>query len=85
MSDQSTMSAPAGLADLFRHALDLSADVDVTGLAYGQHDHWDSIGHMVLVAEIEDAYGLMLDTDDVIGLSDFDAAVRLLQRNGVAV
>ena len=83
MSDQPTMSAPAGLAGVFRRALDLSDDVDVTTLAYGQDEHWDSVGHMILVAELEDAYGLMLDTDDVIGLSDFDAAIRLLERNGV--
>ena len=39
---------------------------------------------MTLVAEIEDAYGVMLDTDDLIGLSDWQAAVDLLGRLGVA-
>jgi acyl carrier protein len=39
---------------------------------------------MVLVAEIEDAFGVMLDTDDVIGLSDWQAAVELLERLGAA-
>jgi acyl carrier protein len=72
------------LANAFLGALDLAPDTDVTTLAYGQHEHWDSIGHMTLVAEIEDAYGVMLDTDDVIGLSDWQAAIDLLERLGVA-
>ena len=83
MSDASVTSAPPALAQVFRRALDLNDDVAVTELAYGKHEHWDSVGHMVLVAEIEDAFGLLLDTDDVIGLSDFSAAVELLARHGV--
>jgi acyl carrier protein len=71
------------LADAFVGALDLAPDTDVTTLAYGQHEHWDSIGHMALVGEIEAVYGVMLDTDDVIGLSDWQAALDLLARLGV--
>jgi acyl carrier protein len=70
------------LEQAFVDALGLPADTDVRQLAYGRHDHWDSIGHMALVAEIEEVYDVMLDTDDVIGLSDYDAAVALLERLG---
>ncbi len=82
MSEVSSTSTSPALAQVFRRALDLPEDVDVTELAYGRHDHWDSVGHMVLVAEIEEAFGVLLDTDDVIGLSDYDAAVQLLDRLG---
>ena len=71
------------LEQAFVDALGLPADTDVSQLAYGHHDHWDSIGHMALVAEIEGVYDLMLDTDDVIGLSDYTAALALLERHGV--
>ena len=80
MSD--TLALPA-LTEVFRLALSLPDGVDVSGLAYGHHENWDSIGHMVLVAEIEEAYGVLLDTDDVVGLSDYQAAVDLLGRHGV--
>jgi hypothetical protein len=72
------------LEQAFVAALELPAGTDVHQLAYGRHAHWDSIGHMALVAEIEDVYGVMLDTDDVLGLSDYAAAVALLERLGVA-
>jgi acyl carrier protein len=77
-----TLASPA-LTEVFRHAFSLPEDADVYALAYGQDENWDSIGHMVLVAEIEEAYGVLLDTDDVVGLSDYRAAVDLLVRLGV--
>jgi acyl carrier protein len=83
MSDLSTPTASPALADVFRRALDLPADVDLATLAYSQHENWDSVGHMVLVAEIEEAFGVLLDTDDVLGLSDYQAAVEVLGRHGV--
>jgi acyl carrier protein len=73
------------LEDVFRSALELGPDVDVTVLTYTGHEHWDSVGHMALVAEIEEAYGLLLDTDDVLNLSSYTAALELLERHGVVV
>jgi acyl carrier protein len=78
------MPADPRLAEAFRMALELTPETDVETLAYGEHPHWDSIGHMALVAEIEDTYGVMLETDDVLGLSDYAKAVELLQRLEVA-
>jgi acyl carrier protein len=56
----------------------------VETLAYGEHPHWDSVGHMALVAEIEDTFGVMLDTGDVLGLLSYANAVEVLQRLEVA-
>jgi acyl carrier protein len=84
VSDFSQVPVDGCLAAVFRRALDLPDDVDVTALAYGDHPNWDSVGHMVLVAEIEETYGVLLDTDDVVGLSDYEAAVALLERLGAA-
>jgi acyl carrier protein len=72
------------LAQAFRIALELAPETEVETLAYGEHPHWDSVGHMALVAEIEDTYGVMLETSDVIGLTNYGEAVDLLQRFEVA-
>jgi acyl carrier protein len=63
----------------FQTALDLPADTEWSSLAYAQHEHWDSLGHMALVAEIEEAFDIMLETDDVIGLSSYPVAVEMLK------
>jgi acyl carrier protein len=74
------MAADARLAEAFRIALELPPEVDVERLAYGKHPHWDSIGHMALVAEIEDAFGVTFGTDDVLQLSSYAKAAELLHR-----
>jgi acyl carrier protein len=73
------------LEGAFRVALDLPDDADVQTLEYGKHPHWDSIGHMALVSEIEDTFDVMFDTDDVLEMSSFEKAVeivRKLEKNG---
>ena len=57
-------------------ALDGGADVDVDveRLAFRDVPAWDSVGHMSLVAAIEDEFDVRLDTDQVVGLSSFAVA-----------
>ncbi|MGX6604398.1 acyl carrier protein [Micromonosporaceae bacterium Da 78-11] len=72
------------LRDAFRTALDLPADVSVDDLHYQDNEKWDSLAHMSLVATIEDEFSVMLDTDDVINMSSFAEATRILGKYGVA-
>lgn len=71
------------LRDAFVTSLELAPSVDVTTLKYREIPEWDSIGHMALVASIEDAFDVMLTTDQVIALSSFDAAIDILKDQGV--
>jgi acyl carrier protein len=52
-------------------------------LAYQSIPQWDSVGHMALVAEIENTFNVTLDTDDIIGMSDVAKAVEILRKHGV--
>jgi acyl carrier protein len=54
-------------------------------LAYQSIPEWDSVGHMVLVAEIENTFNIMLDTDEIIGMSDVAKAIDILQKRGVVL
>ena len=73
------------LRSAFRSALGLPEDVDVDGLEYRGIEQWDSLAHLQLVAEIEDAFDVMIDTDEVIDLSSFDKAVEILGKHDVAL
>ena len=44
---------------------------------------WDSVAHMALVASIENEFDIMLDTEDVIGMSSFGVAKEILAKYGV--
>lgn len=54
-------------------------------LAYQSIPQWDSVGHMALVAEIENTFNVTLDTDDIIGMSDVAKAVEILNKHGVVL
>lgn len=77
------MSPMDRLITTFRTALDLPDEVDVRELKYNQIKEWDSVGHMTLVGALEDAFDIMLETDDVLDMSSFDKAVEILEKNGV--
>ena len=69
----------------FAEALDLPADTNIEALEIGADPRWDSVGHMALVAELENRFGIMLETDDMIGMDSYANALEILRRHGVGV
>lgn len=65
----------------FAEGLGLSVDdVNWATLAYRGIPEWDSVAHMQVVAEIEDAFDIMLEIDDVIGMSSFEVTKEILTK-----
>jgi acyl carrier protein len=71
------------LRTAFRTALGLPGDIDVDALEYRSIEQWDSLAHLSLVGEIESAFDIMIDTDDVIDMSSFGKATEILKAHGV--
>ena len=51
------------------------------GLKYQDIELWDSVGHMTLVANLEDAFDIMMETDDIIDLSSYEKGKEILAKN----
>jgi len=66
-------------------ALGVSADRVTDDLAYNSIAEWDSIAHMALVAALEGAYDIMLDTDDIIDMSSIGEIRKILGKYGVTL
>ncbi|BBF42114.1 acyl carrier protein, putative [Lachnospiraceae bacterium KM106-2] len=66
----------------FVEGLEIDAD-KVEGLKYQEIPEWDSVGHMSLVASIEDAFDIMMETDDIIDFNSFDKGIELLKKYNV--
>lgn len=58
-------------------------DDQLNGLKYQGTDLWDSVGHMTLVAAIEDAFDIMMDTDDIIDLSSYEKGKEILKKYNI--
>lgn len=71
------------LRQVFAEALGIDASQVKDALTYNTIPEWDSIGHMALIAEIDDTFDTMLDTDDVLDLSSFAKAKEILAKYDV--
>lgn len=56
---------------------------ELQGLQYQGTELWDSVGHMTLMAAIEDAFDIMLDTDDIVDFSSYDKGKEILKKYDV--
>ena len=54
-------------------------------LKYQGITEWDSVGHMNLVTIIEDAFGISMDTDDIIDFNSFEKGKELLAKYDIIV
>lgn len=64
----------------FMESLEITRE-KLEGLEYQQITSWDSVGHMGLVAALEDAFDIMMDTDDIIDLSSYEKGKEILSKN----
>ena len=56
-------------------------DEEAVHLEYQGIPDWDSVGHMELVAAIEETFDIMMDTDDIIDFNSFEKGKELLSKN----
>jgi acyl carrier protein len=71
------------LIEAFCNALEIDAIIVKDDLQYQSIEQWDSISHMILIAEIEDVFDIEIDTDDVIDMSTVGKAKEILNKNGI--
>lgn len=57
-------------------------EYQLEGLKYQDYG-WDSVGHMTLIAILEEAFDIMMDTDDIIDLSSFEKGKEILGKYDV--
>ena len=55
-------------------------DTQLADLKYQSVPEWDSVGHMSLVAAIEDAFDIMLDPEDILEFTSYDNAKAILAK-----
>ena len=47
-------------------------------LEYNSIPEWDSVGHMGLMASLEDEFEIMMDMDDIVDFSSFKKGLEIL-------
>ena len=55
-------------------------ETQLEGLKYQDIVAWDSVGHMSLMAALEDAFDIMMDTDDIIDFNSYEKGKEILSK-----
>lgn len=46
-------------------------------------DAWDSLTHLTLIAELEDTFEVMFETDDILHFGGYVNGMKILEKYGV--
>lgn len=82
--DYVTMTNVEKYNKAFMETLEIKEE-QLEGLEYQGIPSWDSIGHMNLIAELEDAFGIEMETDDVIDFSGYEKGKTILKKYDVEI
>ena len=60
------------------------SEIELTdGLKYNSIPEWDSVGHMGLIAALEEQFDIMMEMDDIIDFSSYKKGFELVAKYGV--
>lgn len=52
---------------------------------FGVAPNWDSLAHMELIAQLEDEFEIMLDTEDITHFGGYENGKKILAKYGVEI
>tara|TARA_B100001250_G_C19558730_1_gene682353 strand:- start:515 stop:754 length:240 start_codon:yes stop_codon:yes gene_type:complete len=64
----------------FIDSLSLNNSTELEKLEYQSIAEWDSIGHMTLMSELENIFGISIDTDDIVDFSSYKKGKDILMK-----
>jgi acyl carrier protein len=71
--------------EVFIDSFSITADQLNEGLVYQSVQQWDSIGHMGMIAALEEAFDIMLETDDIIDFGSYIKGMEILAKYDVVI
>lgn len=69
--------------EAFKEIFEIEDDQLNDDLEYQSIDTWDSVGHMSLMAALEDEFDIMLEMDDIIDFGSYSSGITTLEKYGV--
>lgn len=69
---------------IFKESLNISDKDFSESIKYNDIPEWDSIGHMTLIAALEENYKISIETDDIVDFSSFNKGKEILKKYKVS-
>ena len=58
---------------------------NVEELVFEGIPEWDSVGHMTLITCLEEAFDIMMETKDIVGLNSYEKGIEILRNYDVVI
>ncbi len=68
---------------IFSIVLGVSEEVLDDRFTFKAVEQWDSVAHLTLISDLEDAFGIMFDPDDILHFGSFENGKRILNKYGI--
>ena len=68
------------LTKVFSESFGIPSNTITDDLEYASIPQWDSVAHMALIVALEDEFDIMIETDDVIDMSNFKKAEEIVNK-----
>ena len=65
---------------IFIESLSIDSSVFNEDIKYNDIPEWDSIGHMTLIAALEEKFKISIETDDIVDFSSFKKGKEILSK-----
>lgn len=66
--------------DVFKDVFGVDPRQGAVPFVYNETAGWDSVGHMTLVAGLEQKFGCMLEMDEILDMSSYDKVVEIMAK-----
>lgn len=68
---------------VFCERFSLEEGFDGANVKLNDTPDWDSVGHMTLIAGLEDAFDIMFETEDILALDSYNQGIEILKKYGI--
>lgn len=58
---------------------------EVKTLRYRADPNWDSMGHMNLIGDLEETFGITMSTPDMLAFSSYEKGKDIMKKYGVEI
>lgn len=70
---------------IFKQVLNANAEQLNDTFTFRDVPQWDSVAHLTLISELEDAFDVMFDSEDILHFGSYENGKKILERMGVEV
>lgn len=70
---------------VFINVLRLDENFDGTMVKRNETMNWDSLGHVSLISELEDSFGVFLDPEDIMALRSYEDGIKILEKYDILI